>query len=52
MQPIASDEVAAALVDVALSNPANGTLELAGPEPIQIDEIARQFLREQGDRAR
>jgi hypothetical protein len=33
MQPIASDDVAAALVDVALAQPLNGTVELAGPEP-------------------
>jgi uncharacterized protein YbjT (DUF2867 family) len=49
MQPIASDDVATALVDVVLSAPTNGTLELAGPEPIQIDQIVRQFLAEQGD---
>src|SRR5258706_3466421 len=49
MQPIASDDVAAAMADFTLSKPANRIVELAGPEPIQIDEIVRQFLREQGD---
>jgi uncharacterized protein YbjT (DUF2867 family) len=49
MQPIASADLAAAMADFTLSNPANGIVEVAGPEPIQIDEIARQLLREQGD---
>src|SRR4249920_3224637 len=34
MQPIASDDVAAAVVDVALAEPLNSTIDLAGPEPI------------------
>src|SRR5216110_2619061 len=41
MQPIASDHVAAALADVALGKPVNGTVELAGPEPIRLDELVR-----------
>src|SRR5205823_2365416 len=44
MQPIASDDVAAALADVALGEPINGMVELAGPEPIRQDELVRQFL--------
>jgi uncharacterized protein YbjT (DUF2867 family) len=44
MQPIASDDVAAALADVAVAEPLNGTVEIAGPEPIQMDELARLFL--------
>jgi uncharacterized protein YbjT (DUF2867 family) len=44
MQPIVSDDVAEALADVALAAPLNGTLELAGPEPIRMDELVRQFL--------
>src|SRR5215510_6794474 len=34
MQPIAADDVAAALADVAVGKPMNGTLEIAGPEKI------------------
>jgi len=45
MQPIVSDDVAAALADVALAKPLNGMLELAGPEPIRQDELVRQFLK-------
>jgi uncharacterized protein YbjT (DUF2867 family) len=44
MQPIASQDVAAALAEVALGNPVNAIVELAGPEPIPMDELARRFL--------
>ena len=44
MQPIAADDVAAALTDVALAEPLNNTIEIAGPEPIRMDEFARRFL--------
>jgi len=44
MQPIASDDVAAAMADVAINAPANGTIEIAGPEPIRQDELVRRFL--------
>src|SRR5438046_4216609 len=45
MQPIAAEDVAAALTDVAVAEPLNGTVEVAGPEPIRMDEFARRFLR-------
>lgn len=44
MQPIAADDVAAILADVALAKPANNVIEIAGPEPIPMDELARRFL--------
>jgi uncharacterized protein YbjT (DUF2867 family) len=44
MQPIASDDVAAALADVAIADPTNGTVEIAGPELIRMDELVRRFL--------
>ena len=44
MQPIASDDVAAVVADAALAEPLNGTVELAGPEPIRQDDLVRQFL--------
>ena len=44
VQPIVSDDVAAALADVAVEEPVNGTVELAGPEPIRLDELVRRFL--------
>src|SRR5438477_4081042 len=44
MQPIVSDDVAAALADVAVEEPLDGTVELAGPEPIRMDELVRRYL--------
>lgn len=49
MQPIVSDDVAAAVADVALAEPLNGIVELAGPEPIRMNELVRQFLAAHGD---
>jgi uncharacterized protein YbjT (DUF2867 family) len=49
IQPIASDDVAAALADLAVAPPLNGTVEVAGPEPLPIDKLARQFLAAKGD---
>jgi uncharacterized protein YbjT (DUF2867 family) len=48
-QPIAADDVAAALTDVALSEPLNGTIEIGGPEPIRMDDFGRRFLSATGD---
>ena len=44
IQPILSDDVVAALVDVTLRAPVNGIIDLAGPERFRFDEIIRQFL--------
>ena len=44
MQPIASDDVAAILADVATGEPLNGMVEMAGPEPIRMDELVRRYL--------
>ena len=44
VQPVVSDDVAAALADVAVEEPLNGTIELAGPDPIRLDELVRRFL--------
>jgi len=44
MQPIAADDVAALLTEVALARPSNDTIEIGGPEPIRMDEIGRRFL--------
>jgi uncharacterized protein YbjT (DUF2867 family) len=44
VQPIVSDDVAAALAEIAVAEPLNGTVELAGPEPIHMDELVRRFL--------
>ena len=44
MQPIAADDVAAALTGFALGKPLNGIVEIAGPEPIRMDDFARRYL--------
>jgi uncharacterized protein YbjT (DUF2867 family) len=44
MQPIVSDDVAAALAQVAVDGPLNRMVELAGPEPIRQDELVRRYL--------
>ncbi len=49
MQPVASDDVAATMADVALAEPLNGTVELAGPELIRQDDLVRRFLNSTGD---
>jgi uncharacterized protein YbjT (DUF2867 family) len=49
MQPIAADDVAAVVADVALAEPLYGTFDVAGPEPIRQDDLVRQFLKATGD---
>src|SRR5207237_10417387 len=49
LQPVAADDVAAVVADVALAEPLNGTIELAGPEPIRQDDLVRRFLNATGD---
>jgi len=49
MQPIASDDVAAVVAEVAVKKPLNGMIDLAGPEPIRQDDLVRQFLNATGD---
>jgi uncharacterized protein YbjT (DUF2867 family) len=49
LQPISSDDVVAALAEVTLGKPVNGIVEVAGPEKIPLDEIARKYLAVKGD---
>jgi Predicted nucleoside-diphosphate-sugar epimerases len=49
MQPIAAEDVAAAVVDVALGQPVNGLIEVAGPDQIRQDELVRQYLSATSD---
>jgi uncharacterized protein YbjT (DUF2867 family) len=44
LQPIASDDVAAALAQVVVDAPLNGTVELAGPERLPLDKLVGRFL--------
>jgi uncharacterized protein YbjT (DUF2867 family) len=50
LQPIASDDVVAALAELAVGPPLNATVEVAGPEAWPLDKIARKFLAASGDR--
>jgi uncharacterized protein YbjT (DUF2867 family) len=48
-QPMAAEDVASAIVDAALADPANGTIEIAGPETFTLDEAVSQVLAHDGD---
>ncbi|MEP6667852.1 MAG: SDR family oxidoreductase [Chthoniobacter sp.] len=43
-QPMASEDVAAAVAEAAVAQPVNGMIEVAGPESIGLDESARMYL--------
>src|SRR5512132_1868208 len=45
MQPIASDDVADAMTDIALAAPVNGTIEIAGPERVRLSELVGRLLK-------
>jgi uncharacterized protein YbjT (DUF2867 family) len=48
-QPIAADDVAAVVADVALAAPRNGIVEIAGPEQAPFNEILARYLKAIGD---
>jgi len=48
-QPIAADDVAAIVAEVALAAPANGIVEIAGPERAPFNEIVARYLKAVGD---
>ncbi len=48
-QPIAADDVAAIVADVALAAPRNGIVEIAGPELAPFNEIVARYLKAIGD---
>jgi uncharacterized protein YbjT (DUF2867 family) len=43
-QPMAASDVAAFVAAAAVAEPVNGMIEVAGPEPMGLDEAARRFL--------
>ena len=49
-QPIASDDVADAMADVALAAPVNGTIEIGGPDKVRLSALVERYLRSTGDR--
>ena len=48
-QPIAADDVAANVADVAVAAPRNGIVEIAGPERAPFNEIVARYLKAVGD---
>ena len=44
IQPMAADDVASALGRIVTNSPANGTVEIAGPEQFGLDELVRRTL--------
>jgi uncharacterized protein YbjT (DUF2867 family) len=48
-QPMSSDDVAAALADVAVAAPVNGMIEIAGPEAVRMTDLVADFLKITGD---
>jgi uncharacterized protein YbjT (DUF2867 family) len=48
-QPIAADDVAAIVADVALAAPRSGIVEIAGPERAPLNEIIARYLKAVGD---
>jgi uncharacterized protein YbjT (DUF2867 family) len=49
VQPIAADDVVAALADIALGPPANSTIEVAGPQKLRLDQLVRLVLGTRND---
>jgi uncharacterized protein YbjT (DUF2867 family) len=49
VQPIASDDVATVMADVALAEPVNGTIEIAGPERVRLSELVTRYLKATND---
>lgn len=49
VQPISSDDVAKIMADVALTTPANGTIEIAGPERMRLSDLVARYLAATGD---
>ena len=48
-QPIAADDVAAIVADVALAAPRSGIVEIAGPERAPLNETVARYLKAVGD---
>ncbi|ERB49960.1 LysR family transcriptional regulator [Rhodococcus sp. P27] len=50
LQPIASRDVVSHVAEVVTGAPRNGTVEIAGPEPLGIDELVRRLFVVTGDK--
>lgn len=45
LQPIASEDVADALLSIVLASPVQGIVEIAGPDRFRLSEIVEQYLK-------
>lgn len=52
LQPVAVSDVGAVLAELATGEPREGTLELAGPEPQDLFDMARRVLAARGETIR
>lgn len=49
VQPIAGEDVADVVAEVALSKPLNGIMEIGGPDKVRLSEIVARFLKATSD---
>jgi uncharacterized protein YbjT (DUF2867 family) len=49
LQPMAADDVAAAVCEISQRAPADGVIEVAGPEQFRFDEFVQRDLKAKGD---
>ena len=49
VQPIASDDVAAAVSDYTLGSPLNAVVEIAGPDRVRLSDLVQRYLKASND---
>ena len=49
VQPIAADDVAEIVSSIALGNPLNGMIEIAGPERVRLSELVSSYFKAEKD---
>jgi uncharacterized protein YbjT (DUF2867 family) len=49
IQPVAADDVAAAVARAAVAGPLDGVANIGGPEKISFERMARDVLARRGD---
>lgn len=49
IQPVASDDVVAAMADLLVGKPVNTIVEIAGPEKFRLDELVRKYVAVMND---
>jgi uncharacterized protein YbjT (DUF2867 family) len=49
LQPVAADDVADAVAALAMGEPAQGRVELGGPEALPFADFVRRYLANRGD---